>query len=917
VAKILVVDDHPVNRELLTTLLAYKGHETCEAGDGAEGLAAARDRRPDLVITDVLMPTMDGYEFVRQLRLDPAIANTTVVFCTANYHEREAQMLAAACGVSHIMIKPCEPETILGVVESALGLATQTPPPATPTEFSSDHLRLLTDKLSQKSVELESVNQRLTALIELSLELASEAHPPQLLEKVCRSARTLIGASYCMVAAGAADADLAEHFFTGGISAEVARGIALPSLRQGALGAMLEQRCAWRATESMRNAPNGLPAGFPALHSLLAVPISSLQHTYGWLCLGNKVGGGEFTEADERLLTLLGEQVGRIYENVALFAKVRNDAAALEREATERRLAQGKLQAQLERLGLLHQITRAIGQRQDLRSIFQVVLRNLEDHMAIDFGCICLYEPQQHVFVVSSIGVRCRGLAREMGIVEEVRIPATDPGISSCVEGRLIYEPDISNVSLAFTQGPAAGSLRSLVAAPLLAESKVFGALVAARRQANSFSSGECEFLSQLSEHVALAAHQARLYGALQQAYEDLRYTQQAVMQQERLRALGQMASGVAHDINNAISPVMLYTESLLEQERGLSPRARLHLQTIQHAIEGVAQTVARMREFYRPRETQLTPMPFDLNRVIDQVVEFTHARWGDQPQQRGIVIDLCKDLDPDLHEVPGMENEIRDVLTNLIFNAVDAMPEGGKLTLRTHFAAGQSASAADCVHLEVSDSGIGMDEETRRRCLEPFFTTKGEQGTGLGLAMVYGAAQRHNAELRIDSTPGKGTTVRLKFPTARAAAGNANWLPVQLPLPSLNILIVDDDPVLIESLRETLQNDGHRVTAADGGQAGIEAFAASKQGASRFSLVITDLGMPYVDGRKVAAAVKAHSPTTPVIMLTGWGLRIAEDNDVPPHVDRVLAKPPKLAELRRALAELAASPPQATEHEA
>ena len=131
----------------------------------------------------------------------------------------------------------------------------------------------------------------------------------------------------------------------------------------------------------------------------------------------------------------------------------------------------------------------------------------------------------------------------------------------------------------------------------------MFGVLIVARREAAGFSSGDCEFLRQLSEHVALAANQAQLYDALQQAYDDLRQTQQTVMQQERLRALGQMASGIAHDINNAISPVALYTESLLEHETGFSERARKQLEIIQRAIDDVAQTVARMREFYRQRE--------------------------------------------------------------------------------------------------------------------------------------------------------------------------------------------------------------------------------------------------------------------------------------------------------------------------
>jgi signal transduction histidine kinase/ActR/RegA family two-component response regulator len=429
---------------------------------------------------------------------------------------------------------------------------------------------------------------------------------------------------------------------------------------------------------------------------------------------------------------------------------------------------------------------------------------------------------------------------------------------------------------------------------------------VCARAAAQAFSSRECEFLKQLSEHVALASHQARLYGALQQAYDDLRQSQHTVMQQERLRALGQMASGIAHDINNAISPVSLYTESLLEREPNLSERTRNYLTTIQRAIEDVARTVARMREFYRERDAQLTLERVEINRAVQQVVELTKPRWSDLPQARGAMVDLQTYLAEPLPNIMGAEHEIRDALTNLIFNAVDAMPTGGTLAVRTRRAT--VADGETRVLIEVTDTGVGMDEDTRRRCLEPFYTTKGERGTGLGLAMVYGMIQRHSAELEIDSAPGRGTTVRLNFPAVTSSVVSTiktkSTAVVQRPL---RILLVDDDPLLIKSLQDTLQEDGHLVTATHGGHEGIEAFAAAAQRGECFDIVVTDLGMPHVDGRKVATSVKGVSPTTPVVLLTGWGQRLIATNDAPAHVDKVLAKPPRLHELRAALSELVA----------
>ncbi len=568
-------------------------------------------------------------------------------------------------------------------------------------------------------------------------------------------------------------------------------------------------------------------------------------------------------------------------------------------DITARKIAERKAHAQLTCLALLNQITRAVGERQDLPSIFQVVIRTLEDQLPIDCACICLYDPIDNLLTVASVGIKSQPLALELVLTEQARIAIDANGLSRCVRGQLVYEPDISAVQFPFPQRLARGGLRALVAAPLLVENQVFGALLVARRETQSFSSGECEFLRQLSEHVALAAHQSQLYGSLQKAYEDLRETQQAVMQQERLRALGQMASGIAHDINNAISPITLYTESLLEREPNLSPNARGYLETIQRAIDDVAQTVTRMREFYRQREPQMTLVPVDMNPLVQQVIDLTRARWSDMAHQRGIVIEMQTELAPGLPAIMGAESEIREALTNLIFNAVDAMPQGGALTLRTQ-------ATSKSVSLEVTDTGLGMDEDTRRRCFEPFFTTKGEQGTGLGLAMVYGAVQRHSAEIEIDSALGQGTTVRLSFalPTATVSS-SARMVTTHAAPSALRILLVDDDPVLLKSLEDILKADGHVLTVTYGGQAGIDAFRVAHEQGDLFDIVITDLGMPYADGRKVAGAVKALAPSMPVILLTGWGQRLEIEGDVPAHVDRVLSKPPKLGELREALAAL------------
>ncbi len=570
---------------------------------------------------------------------------------------------------------------------------------------------------------------------------------------------------------------------------------------------------------------------------------------------------------------------------------------------------QERLNAQLARLNLLDRTTSAIGERMDLQSIFRVVLRSLEDNLPIDLGCACLHVEGNSALTIVCIGPGSQSLAQQMALSEFARVPIDENGLARCIRGELVYEPDIAESAFAFPARLARVGLRSLVIAPLSVNSKVFGVMIAARRAPSGFSSGDCEFLRQLTQHVALAAHQAQLYDSLQNAYNDLRQSQQTVMQHERLRVLGQMASGVAHDINNALSPASLYVESILERDSELSAGLRENLVVVQHAIESVTQTVARMKQFYRPRDVPLSRETVDVNRIAEQAIDLTRARWSDMPQERGIVIRLSARLDASLPQVTADESDVRDAITNLILNAIDAMPEGGTLVVRSSTGARASSAqagggAATHVNLEVSDTGVGMSETVRSRCLEPFYTTKGERGTGLGLAMVYGMVQRHGAELEIDSELGVGTTVRVAFPIAEAGATGEPRAPRHLKR-GLRILLIDDDLVLLKSLRDTLEHDGNVVTIAEGGQAGIDAFILALKSERRFALVFTDLGMPHVDGRTVAVAIKSRSPATPIVMLTGWGHRLQAENDLPEHVDLVLSKPPKLTELRAAISEL------------
>ncbi len=410
---------------------------------------------------------------------------------------------------------------------------------------------------------------------------------------------------------------------------------------------------------------------------------------------------------------------------------------------------------------------------------------------------------------------------------------------------------------------------------------------------------------------------QVRLSEGVQEAYEELRRTQQAVVQQERLRALGQMASGVAHDINNALCPIVAYSELLLKTLSDLPENERRHLDVIRRSGEDISHIVQRLREFYRRRSDTEELVPVNMNQVIEEVVGLTRPRWRDLPQREGTSIRVQTELQPDLPLLASDPSDLREALINLIFNAVDALPQGGTITLATRVESrpGPDPGAApqQQVLIEVRDDGIGMDDKTRQRCLEPFFSTKAQRGgTGLGLAMVYGMMQRHEGNIEIESTPGYGTTLRLTFPIRDALVRTDPLTATSRPgqTRSLRILCIDDEPQVRVLLKDCLTNLGHHVMTASSGQQGVEMFCEALECAQPYETVITDLGMPGIDGHQVARSIKAASPATPIVMLTGWGATMKENGETAPEVNAVVGKPARVSELNSLLLKLTAPKP-------
>jgi len=377
----------------------------------------------------------------------------------------------------------------------------------------------------------------------------------------------------------------------------------------------------------------------------------------------------------------------------------------------------------------------------------------------------------------------------------------------------------------------------------------------------------------------------------LEETLAELRQTQQQVIRQESLRALGQLASGIAHDFNNALTPILSYSELLLTVPKTLADKAKVkhHLELINTTAKDAVNIVNRLRELYRQRQGDEIFQPVNLNQLTEKVIDLTQSKWTTQAQSRGIAISVRTDLQK-APLILGNASELRSVLTNLVFNAVDAMPKGGTITIRTY-------RDGEHVVLEVSDTGVGMTDEVKQRCFEPFFSTKDERGTGLGLSIVHSIIQRHEGTIDISSEPGEGTTVIIRLPIQEEERAEGEGHLAEYNIRSLHVLLVEDEPRVRDAVALYLFVDGHTCETASNGLEGLSKFYAGS-----FDVVITDIAMPEMNGIQLAAAIKEIAPNKPIIMLTGFGNTMKELDDIP-DVDYLLNKPVTLGDFRKALA--------------
>jgi signal transduction histidine kinase/ActR/RegA family two-component response regulator len=452
--------------------------------------------------------------------------------------------------------------------------------------------------------------------------------------------------------------------------------------------------------------------------------------------------------------------------------------------------------------------------------------------------------------------------------------------LSGITEAAVRFAPD-PDTGCPICQGMSAEGLCTGLVVPLQLPGSPPAMLLAVSDDPEAFSASEMDIVIALASHLSSALHAGHLEARLKATFDELQRTHDYLVRSEMLRVAGEMAAGVAHDFNNVLGAILGRTQLLrLKIEAGALSSTELMstLAVIERAAQDGKETVRRLRQFGHASHATATE-PVDLHVMLQDAIEFTRPRWEDEAHAAGIIIEIHLDSQPNVW-VAGRANELREVFTNLILNAVDALPHGGAIHAAVH-------TDGPRVIATIADNGVGMDEEAARRLFEPFFTTKGDGGTGLGLSVVYGIVQRHGGKIEVVTRPGAGTRLELSFPLAAAPrALQTAEAPADI-LPDLDVMVVDDEEPVREVLRDIALALGQRVTACASGK---EALRGLRPGT--FQLLITDLGMPGMTGWDLAGRVRALDPAVTIVFVTGWGEDVDRRAASAAGADLVLAKP-------------------------
>lgn len=542
-----------------------------------------------------------------------------------------------------------------------------------------------------------------------------------------------------------------------------------------------------------------------------------------------------------------------------------------------------------ERLSLIDNINKAISATLDLDSFFKVVAKAVADNAGYRWTSLVVPENESFSFKAGyaprSAGAISPGPILDM-LQDNLRTVIEQARPEFVSFSQLARLGDPQKLQVTFDAG-----IRNLGLFPIGDSAKADAVMIVGSSRSEGFSSQELLLLKDLAVHLRIAWQNAQLYRQLKTAFDQLQEAQERVIQTEKLRALGEMSSGVVHDFNNILAAILGRTQilqrrlcapvdadgtALLEKGLGIIEKA---------ALDG-SHILSRISEFTKKKPSEKF-VAVHLDQIIADAIELTRPKWCDVARSDGKKIEVEFNRSG-LLQAAGSPSELREVFTNLIINAVDAIPNTGRITIEA------AADQTQRIKIVLQDDGQGMAEETRKRIFEPFFTTKGSKGTGLGLSVTYGIISRHKGNIEVESKAGVGTKFIITLPALVSMEGTPS-APVtcETRARAREILVVDDQEEFSEILLEILMSKGYHADSVGNGHLAMEALRRKK-----YDLVITDLGMPGFSGWELADAIFRDWPETRVVMATGWGTQLDPKKLTVHHVSSIICKPFKIDEI-------------------
>lgn len=551
-------------------------------------------------------------------------------------------------------------------------------------------------------------------------------------------------------------------------------------------------------------------------------------------------------------------------------------------------LSQSRFEERVRELSAVRRIVDALKYIQEPRRVFEGIINTVIDETNAENCSLMLLDRDSGELLVKAARSQTDTESR---YYDPQNLPVSrfrrGEGIAGWVaeNGEPVSISDISQDTRFVDATQSIGPIGSILCLPLHLEDNVVGVINLSHPHPRAFTDEDVRMMMLIADQVAIALNSVQLFedtnklnnvltrevdratNALQQANQNLqneiterKQAEQELVRTQRLRAVGELAAGVSHNLNNIITGI--WGPAQLIKRTARDPDVLQHIERINTFAERAADLVAKLHQTTRVAE-ETTLKAVRVNDIIHEAIETTRPRWKDEPEARSITNQVQSQLQesPIIH---GSASDLYDTFVNLIFNAVDAMPQGGTITFGTQI-------VENNVHITITDTGNGMDTETQQKIFEPFFTTKTDVGRGLGLSTVYNTITQWKGHIRVESVPQQGTTFTITLPLwTETRVTEENTAP-STPGRRANILIVDDEPAISEILQAFLEGEHDTVIAESATQA-IEKFKNET-----YDVVLLDLGMPDMSGDVLAQELRAINPHVGLILTTGWKL---DDDD-------------------------------------